>query len=250
LLLGDNVWPLDESEIDGLLRGGVLMDASAAEALCARGYGSRIGVSVGPAIEIDDLGYETFDDPAFNPLFHGRKHPLRAFAAAGDWRRLETCAGSGIVASAVCNYKQATVAPSVLLTENDRGERFGVLAWNGGGERHIIENRMRAEQLREVFTWIARSPITCATSTPYVWPILNRDPDGRCVVGLINLSTDTYPTVALVWGDERAPEQALVVGETGELEPCGFRVTGQSRGTTDLDVDLTLRPLDIAVLVF
>lgn len=137
----------------------------------------------------------------------------------------------------------------MLLTENARGERFGVLAWSGQGARHLLENRMRAEQIRQVVGWIARTPLPVAVSprNPYVWLILNRSPEGHSVLGLTNLSTGVYSSLRLYWGGAGVPQKISVLQDDGSLAEIDFH-REEGAGIL-LRLDLPLLPAELAVLV-
>lgn len=252
VVTGDDVLALDDKALDALLARGALLDAAAADALALRGQSQRIGVSVGDALAQDDLGYEQFTDAATSPSLYGRKFPLRPLAQAGDWRRLTALADRARTASEIHNYRQDVVGPALLLTENGRGERFGVLAFRGKGDRHLMENLMRPEQLRNALGWIARRPLPVCThhDAPYLWPIVNRTADGRLVIGLINLATDAYDTLPVLWDrtlvprrlEAVMPDGRLAAAQAGSPQP----IAGQ---TVRLDLHHRLEPFEVAVFV-
>ena len=251
MLTGDDVLALDDAALDALLARGALMDAAAAQALALRGQTARIGVTVGDAIPMDELGYEQFSDAIISPSLRGRCFPLRPLAQGGDWRRL-TASTIARAASEIRNYRRDVVAPALLLTENAKGERFGVLAFSGGGDRHLMENLMRPEQLRNTLGWIARRPLpVCAHhDTPYLWAILNRTADGRLVVGLVNLATDAYDTLPLVLERQLVPRRFSAVESNGHVTPARFRVSNLSDGqTVRLDIRHRLEPFEVAAFV-
>jgi hypothetical protein len=109
---------------------------------------------------------------------------------------------------------------------------------------------MRAEQFRELFTWTARRPLPVAVDerNPFVWPILNRAPDGRMVLGLINCSTDTYPALTLVV--PAAPDELFLLDEHGVLKPASFEVVDSTSGRTRLCVPCEAPPLSVITLVY
>ncbi len=251
MLTGDDVLALDDAALDALLARGALMDADAAQALALRGQAGRIGVTVGDTIPLDELGYEQFSDALISPSLQGRCFPLRPLVHGSQWRRL-TPSTTSRAASEIRNYRRDVVAPALLLTENAKGERFAVMASSGGGDRHLMENLMRPEQLRNTFGWIARRPLpVCGHhDAPYLWPILNRTADGRLVVGLVNLATDVYDTLSLVLDRQQVPRRFTVVGASGQVTPGRFRVSpGLDDRTVRLDIRHRLEPFEVAVFV-
>ncbi len=243
LLVGDDVLALSDAELDATLRGGALLNTVAAEALAMRGLEERIGVRVGEPFALDELYCEEW-------LPSGRRLHAALGVEAGDWRRLTDLSGRGRCTSRILNYRKDVMGPALLLTENEKGERFGVFACRGGGDRHFFENPFRAVQIREALAWIARRPLPVAVSTdaPYLWPILNRTADGRHVLGLINLSTDTYQFLPLLM--ETAPDTISLLGGDGKLRPVDFRVEPHASGLQQVSIQHTAGPLALTVLVY
>jgi len=250
IITGDDVLALDDAGLDQLLSRGALLDATAAMALTLRGQGARIGVAVGNPIPLDSLGYEQFSDREMSPSLFGRCFPLRT-TVGGDWRRLEPTGKSSRVASEIRNFRREMVAPALLLTENDRKERIAVLAFSGQGNRHLLENLMRPEQFRNALGWIARRPLPVCThhDTPYLWPILNRTADGRRVIALVNLSTDTYEQLPLLIDRSQTPKRLVTVMPGGELAAASFTTRAPDDAVSMVTVRHRLEPLDVAVLV-
>ncbi len=228
LLSGDDVLAATDEQIDNLLQRGAVMDAKAADALAIRGFAQRIGVRVGEPIPLDDLGFEAFIDAGINPSLHGRCFPLRALVRGGDWRRLEDLTGYGRPASVIRNFRGDDVGPAVLLSENASGERFAVLAFCGDGERGLIENQSRAEQMRQSFAWVARRPLPVTTrhQAPYLWPILNRAKDSRWVLGIVNLSTDSYTRLPLRFAPDLTSCRIHRLNDEGHMVDVDVEVKG------------------------
>ncbi|MCX6970930.1 MAG: hypothetical protein NTV93_12390 [Verrucomicrobia bacterium] len=249
-LSGDDVLGLDDAELDALLRRGAVLDAKAAEALALRGQAERIGVRVGDPIPLDDLGFEEFVDPGISPRLHGRFFPLRPLVADGDWRLLKDITGRGRAASVIRNFRRTEIGPALLLTENQAGERFAVLAFAGQGDRHLIENLMRGEEFRETFAWVARRPLplTMSHGAPYLWTILNRTLDDRLVMGIVNLSTDTYDALPVQVAPDAMPGRIHRLNETGRLEETPLEAEWDSQGRCLLPCRLA--PMELAVLIF
>ena len=249
-ITGDDVLAATDAEIDKLLKKGAVLDPTGLESLALRGFEDRIGIRAGRAIPEDELGYEDFCHPETSPRLCGRRHPLRALIAPGDCRYLEDVSGCGRPASVIRNYRREAVAPAVLLTENSRGERFAVLAWSGKGSPQQNENLYRAEQFRELFGWVGRRPLPVAVDErmPFVWPILNRTADGRHVLGLINLSTDTYQELPLLM--ETVPASLHRLAADGTLMAAKFRVEPGNSGCVRVAVEGESAPLSVTVLVY
>jgi hypothetical protein len=250
VLTGDDVLALDDGALGKLLARGALLDARAAMSLALRGQAARIGVQVGEQIPLDDLGYEQFTDPQISPTLHGRHFPLRPLASS-DWHRLTPTSAGSRVASEIRNYRRDVVGPALLLTENDRGERFAVLAFSGSGNRHLMENLMRPEQLRNTLAWIGRCPLPLCThhDAPYLWPILNRTGDQRRVIGLINLATDTYEQLPLLCDRAHLPQRLRTLTCDGRFAVTQFTTTAVDDAVSLLTIRHRLEPLDVAVFV-
>jgi len=251
VICGDDVLALDDQALNALLSRGALLDATAAEALQHRGLAARIGVEVAEAIPLDDLGYESFDDKDTSPELNGRCFPLRPLVSGGDWRRLKPRADGSRAASQIHNYRRDVVAPSLLLSENSRGERFAVLAFSGRGDRHLLENLMRAEQLRQVLGWIARRPLPVAAhyDAPYLWLILNRSRNGQAVIGVVNLSSDVYQTLPLIFDRKALPGRLLQIDTQGQSHAVAFDEAPSTDGTVRRNIHCRLEPFEVAAFV-
>lgn len=250
-ITGDDILAADDTEIDRMLAGGAVIDRTGLESLHLRGFGERVGVGVGDFIGEDELGYEEFVEPTTSPRLHGRRFPLRAMNCGGDVVELKDLSGRAVNASIIRNYRREFVAPMVLLNENSAGERFAVLAWSGQvGNHQVNENLMRAEQFRELFAWTARCslPVAVDERTPFVCPIINRSADGRFVLGLVNCSTDTYSSMALIM--PAAPDVLLLLDAEGVLQPLTFEVIDATPGSFRLRVSCEAAPLSVTTLVF
>ncbi len=246
-IAGDDILALDDQQIGELLKAGAVMDARALECLWLRGFGERVGVKCGEAINIDNVGYETFTSAEFNPKYQNRLFPLRAFSQPGHFMELQAESG-GI--SFINNYKGERVSPSVVVTENADGERFAVLAHTGINSPYTMENTPRAEQLKNVFEWVARKPLpVCVIDRPYVWPILSRDTDRELItLGLVNLSTETYKDLLISLPDySQGYNHVYKVEADGNLYPI---VPQLESGEYVLRIPCTLAPVNALVVVF
>ena len=252
VITGDDVLALDDQDLDRLLAPGALLDATAASALELRGQAERIGAKVGPAIPLDELGYEQFDDPEISPSLPDRAFPLRPLVQAGDWRRLTATGTNARIGSKIRNYRREVVGPGLLLTENARGERFGILAFSGQGNRHLMENLMRPEQIRQTLGWIARRPLPICThhSAPYLWPIWNHTTDGRTVIGIVNLATDSYDALPLILARDLSLKNLSVVTTEGSLTSAKVSEPKPiDKSTVQIELHHRLEPFEIAVFV-
>jgi hypothetical protein len=115
-----------------------------------------------------------------------------------------------------------------------------------------MENLMRPEQIRQTLGWIARRPVLLAThhSAPYLWPIWNHTADGRTVIGIVNLATDSYDTLPLIVARDLSLKNLSIVTAEGGLTPA--KVGGPKpldKDTLQIDLQHRLEPFEIAVFV-
>ena len=68
------------------------------------------------------------------------------------------------------------------------------------------------------------------------------------MLGLINLSTDTYQFLPLLM--ETAPDTISLLGGDGELRPVDFRVEPHASGLQQVSIQQTAGPLALTVLVY
>jgi hypothetical protein len=257
MITGDDVSALSHQEAEELLRGGAVMDARAMQCLQDMGFSSRIGVEVGGSVPLDDTGYEDFHDEVMTPMLHGRKTPLRAISAPGDFRVLRFT-GDGFkvqrAVSSIINYKGETVTPSAVITENSLGERFAVLAMMGSNSRFVFECGCRAEQLRNIFEWVAgrRLPVSVLKGT-YIWPMVNRHRSGKGIVaGFVNLSTDACREIVIsvpAYFEEGFKQVRYVAGDGCLKELGGNMAEDIFCGTPCLRIRHKLEPMEMLVLV-
>ena len=243
LITGEDVRAYASAALDRLLSRGAMLDVRAAGALIDMGYGDRIGVGVGRELEHEEMAHECFESPAFNPSTHGQ-----ITLPVGSLRMVEPHAENARAISRIYDYTGQAVTPGVILTENAARERFAILPWDGAAEVHYTA--CRAEQLREVFAWIGRRrlPLCTHPRQPYLMPILTQAADGRMVAGIINLSTDTYNGIQLLWGGKQPPRKMFVLTQQGKERPASFDCEKKPRDLC-LTVACRMEPLDVRVFI-
>ena len=253
ILCGDDVLAFNDAELYAILSKGALMDVTAAEALALRGQSERIGVKVGNYLQFDELGYESFIWPGHSAKQEENCFPLRAFINdKPDWRVLIPCGKQNISASEIHNFCQHKTGNGLLLNENSQGERFAVLAFSQKTASCLMENHLRAEQIRHVLEWIAREPLpfSIASRTAYLWPILNSTADGRWIVGIINLSTDRVEAIPAFLGKELSTKTLMILNSDGKVTQAVTKIIKQDNNESISEIYYTLEPLEYVTFIF
>lgn len=220
--------------------------------MALRGHSERIGVKVGNYIPHDELGYEEYNWPDFIKTQQGRRFPLRLFLEGkSDWHKLIPCGEHNVSASEIHNYRQNKTGDGLLLNENGRGERFAIFAFSQQSRRNLMENRLRADQVRHALEWIARKslPFTVSSQKPYLWPIVNRTVDGKWVVGIINLSTERVETIPAILNEDVTADELMLLNDDGELSPIKGRIIRQNDKRAIYEIPCSLEPLEFMVLI-
>ena len=110
---------------------------------------------------------------------------------------------------------------------------------------------MRAEQLRQVLGWIARRPLPVAAhyDAPYLWLILNRSRNGQAVIGVVNLSSDVYQTLPLIFDRKALPGRLLQIDTQGQSHAVAFDEAPSTDGTVRRNIHCRLEPFEVAAFV-
>lgn len=211
VLTGDTPLALAEDELESVLRRGAVLDARALECLEHLGHGERIGVRAGEALPEGALAVETFVDRSLSPTHAGSSFTCLVFARGNVVRRLEPLAEAREL-TRLLDGQGADLGPGALATENERGERFVVLApWSWEGRfRATIENHAKQELLRNAFEWIGRAPLPLVVlNAPYVSPfVVSETAMGRRLALIVNFSSEPRDALELAGAalEDVAPE--------------------------------------------
>ncbi len=249
---GEAIGALSDAELDDMLRGGVLLDARAAETLLRRGKGALAGITARrPDV---DAVTEVITDATFGGLA-GDIINLRwegtpwQFAPAAGTREI----------SRVRQYDGRDAGHGVLLCENALGGRVAIVPCDG--QAHVSAlglgftalasptflNWTRQAQLADVLAWLGRKPLELfVPGAPGVMPLLI-DQGARRIVGVTNLHYDPIARLQLRLRDVPAGTvRALQPDATWTPLDAALR---REHGVLEIDTGLRVGFLETAVLV-
>jgi hypothetical protein len=227
LLAGESLRGMNVKQVDGMMTRGLILDATAAEALVDMGYSEQIGVTVGAEVtgwmSEKHLSAE-FSGPyvdTYTPLKWIGDDPIRHLSPADDAR----------VLSRVIDGDDGEVCPGVVLYENAQGGRVAVLpftiSYKDDGIFHLLCYQRRY-MLRKIIEWM----------NPAVLPVFVEDPtdifvqcwdDGEVLtVGLTNASYDSCSelTVTFEHPGKLCSQEATFIADDGTTQKIDLASTG------------------------
>ena len=243
-LTGQSARSLESEEVERVLRGGLLLDGSAAAVLVELGYGKMMGVKPGAPVprdtmlisaERDDEAGATADDPCYIEMRDGVR-------GAGFVYPLSPLAG-GRAASQLVDNEHAEIGPGMVLFENSAGGRVATHALDLSSRiNSAFMNWRRRRQLQRVVRWLGRDRVDLfADGGAWMMPI-RRDCEDHALLGVLNFETDAWDQVTLTFDWPAAPGAARfsLLDETGALAhavPADIRSDGPNlRARFDLPV--------------
>ena len=209
---GQTIAAFDDDEIRTMLRGGLLLDATAACVLFERGFGRHIGLR-----RIDELG--PFGAEAFfNPAFGGADGVHMTLHMRPKVSVLEPARGAQIVSRLVDPDAQQHHVCSFAY-ENRLGGRVAVQAFDLSTVYRIAYcRRDRARQLQTIVQWLSRRDLPLLVRGG-PWPLAFRKDCGReSIVGLFNLSLDDWPGAEFSLDGARRIKRVRVLSQSGRWQ--------------------------------
>jgi hypothetical protein len=224
-----------DREIGELLGGKMLLPADAAALLIERGFAADIGVA--SCAPLQGANVERLTNEQFAGRYFGRDMTAAFFTKY----RLEPLAGAAIV-STLLGPEESFRAPGMLLYENRRGGRVGILPYDGAAQdlyRIEFRNWKRQHALWKMIEWIAGAPVPLfVENAADVWP-LRRDGAGVIAIALANLSADPLRSVTLrVGGRFERPAVEVLTPAGLATPPFEVRADGgytRLRGPVDIE---------------
>ncbi len=220
---------LSHGMLESVLRGGVLMDATAAHALQTKGYSNWIGTEIwdvlgDPQEEVNvDAGLARIEESMRDTRLD---RPLLYEMRPRDGAR----AGSEILGAS-----RRRLGPGIILYENSFGGRVAVLADDsrrGGLMKMSFRNSQRQTHLMQVLTWLSRGRLPILLrNAPDAVPIRIDLEKSGLLLSVINAGLDRLVTLDFEVGDvtgtvmsvKRLSEQGWVdVQYFAQMRPDGF----------------------------
>jgi hypothetical protein len=253
---GEEIDGLADEALAAVFRGGVLLDARAAETMLRRGAGDLCGVKA----RLPDCAasHETIEDAAFG----GIKEDIINCRWSSPACQFEWMEGTRVI-SRLRGYDRSERGHGVVLFENRLGGRVVVAPWDSQApataslgvafpslESPSFLSWPRQAQLAATLEWAGRGPLPLRVmNAPNAYPVLVEQP-GRTIVGVVNLSPDPIAGLAL-----RMAGRASRIGRIRALDGQGrwralkATVKSAGRGAVDIATGLAVGYLEVAVLM-
>ena len=178
-----------------LLSGGVLLDAEALRSLEEMGLTHLAGATLGQGYGWDSQ--EIFTAHPLNRDFAGLKRDCRQsfkwWWESTAWELLPVPEAE--VLARITDYQGRDRGASVTALTNELGGRVAVMSYFPWTMDMAAGKR---QQMIRLCDWLSRGTMPIAIETlAAITPWVRRYPDGRMVIGLLNLGADTYDSVEL-----------------------------------------------------
>ncbi len=223
---GQQLRACTDAEITTLLDGGLLLDGTAAAVLHERGFGAQIGLqAINPAVHLDTLGAFAAEE-FFNPDFGGRPGAFMTLTLPDLGGRPSLCVAElQPGARPISRIVDPDAQPShvaMYAFENDRGGRVAVhLLDLDSAFGTAFNHPFRNTQLHHVVDWLWRGRTPLRVTGDGVYPLaFRRDGDRHSLLGLFNLSLDSWPDVEMHLSDSRQLDHVEQLDVAGRWGPC------------------------------
>ncbi|MBO7721707.1 MAG: hypothetical protein J6T01_04785 [Kiritimatiellae bacterium] len=228
LLIGRAAETFSDEEILSMLKGGLLLDAPAAELLQERGFGQYLGVEVkmadGRLPIIDEViqpaagcSRPGVHVNAFYVFFAGTEGTVEKFAELRPRHPTE-------VWSRFYGVGGVEITPSITLATNSLGGRVAVFATSLLYNRASgLLNLRKQELIRNLLLRLDPETLpVSALGVPGVWLLANESADGREMMLMVNnLSGDVCDAVPLAFSPRWTGAEVYRVAENGSEIPLG-----------------------------
>ena len=215
---------LGRKRMKELLAGGVLLDAEALRSIDEMGLAALAGVNLGKSHDWDTQ--EIFSDDPLNRGYTGWKRDCRQ--SFRGWNvtahELLPLSRDTAVLARIADYQGRERGASLTAFENELGGRVAVMSYFPWTMNMGLAKRQQMVHLCE---WLSggKMPVTIETFAR-ITPWVRRHPDGRMVIGMLNLSGDTYESVDFAVRTDRRTFQQLSMN--GKCQRLPARKEGDS----------------------
>lgn len=193
LLTAEDVDVLPDDDLKRVLTVGALLEGTAAERLCRRGYGSLLGVNA---------------EPWTGPRVSGERWGQALLREAAQYSRLTPSDPLTQVHSVLVHRKSGVsesvtdIGPAVTLFEGPTGARLAVFAASFGSQSNLTTfgfyDEDRKRELVELLEWVCTQPIAFYyPGDAEVYLKLRRLADGRHLLAFFNLGHDPLTDIPL-----------------------------------------------------
>ena len=187
LLKGDTICSFEESEITGILSGGVYLDGRCLTHLCNMGLSHLVGFKPGGTHDKDCI--ELFLPHKLNGDIEGRNRDVRQSFWQETAFELVPAEEGAEALSGIVDYENTVVASQTMgIFENSLGGRICI---SGYAPWSFLQSESKSRQIKMVFRWLTRDAITAYVASYHKISIWVRNtPDGGTAIVLLNGSFD------------------------------------------------------------
>ncbi len=191
----DNIYAMSRKEIEGILSGGVYMDAEALRQLNDMGFGELTGFEVVKAEIADRI--EKLKAHPLNGPFAGRERDNRQSFWNSPAYTLKKTDEAAQILSGLVDYTGNEVSSCTSgVFENKAGGRIcvaGYYPWT------FMENLSKSSQMKAIFRWLSKDSLPGYVSSFHRINLWIRQPhDGKTALTLTNSSFDPAMDVILM----------------------------------------------------
>lgn len=191
----DNIFALPKEKIEGLLSGGVYIDAETLQQLNDMGFGDLTGFEVVGSEIIDRI--ERFTDHPLNGEFAGRKRDNRQSFWKSDAYTLKKTNENAQALSTLIDYTGNEVSACTSgIFENKLGGRIcvaGYYPWT------FMENLSKSSQMKFIFRWLSKDSLPGYIASFHKINLWIREPqNGKIALAFSNSTFDQVEDVILM----------------------------------------------------
>jgi len=205
-----------------LLKGGLILDATAARILSERGFDDMIGCH--PKGSVKEFGAEECVNTEYFGKYAGTYIPLKGVSLQAV-ENLAPSSGS-VEISRIVNHDREKIASGVLLFENRLGGKIAVLPYvitaMDGDLRHFICYQ-RQFMFRHVFEWMNPESVPVFVEDPSDFAVQCWNDGNRMTCCLTNLSYDDVGYIIIKFNNvAMAVADASFIADDGNVEPLSL----------------------------
>ena len=217
-MTGHDIKAYDDEQLEKLLCGAVLLDATALQDVIQRGFGSYCGVTTGACY--DNGVYEVFTDHPLNGSYQNyRRNPYVNYM---EWQIpvpvLESQAEGVQVLSELHTLLGKKLGPCMTLYRNPKGGRVAVMSFVFSDHCRRMQFYGKKVQMLNLFNEMASSGLPVLMDSLHkLVPVYREDENGHWILMIANMTFDACdPFSFRIKGT-----QAMRITADGTYEPVG-----------------------------
>ena len=244
---------LDESSVQRILSGGLLLDGSALGVLHEEGYGHLTGLSVSEWTDQHETA--ACAEEIINERFGGAPRAYTSLTGITPRTRLLhfVPGPDAILASRFVDVDRQPISSGMVLFENELGGRIAAYPYDlTGGTGASFMNPLRKRQLAAVIRWLGRGAVDLLVGSDAAWMIpFRRDYPDYTLIGIANLETDEWPQLCLSLSTDGkpGPKRLLLLSSQGTWEQTEPAAASVEHDILRIHLMLRLGALDFTALI-